>query len=223
MVSELISEKRAKKRAAKKRAADSERAAAELGAQHQGQVTTLASELSRRDAFIQRNVLSGPDAYSATPLETRPKNDDDSFYAFAPRRLRPEPDVLSIRSNPTLFVVGSDDESDNEESEPSNQARVGPSPRSLTTVPAVRVPAVRVRPSKIKTINLQLKGVQDKVDEVDEEVDLGTVSRDAKDAPELKKEEEDSGGDNTLESPPGKAPSLGEHSAEVKTTVAEAA
>ncbi|KAK4031209.1 hypothetical protein C8A01DRAFT_21540 [Parachaetomium inaequale] len=81
---------------AKVMAADLETAMAELGVQ-QGRAVSLQQELNRRDAFIDRNVIQGPDVYSAAP----------------PIRSR-DPVPEEVHSDP--FAVGSDEESSDEES-----------------------------------------------------------------------------------------------------------
>lgn len=220
------------RRRAKQMAASLDIAVAELGAQ-QAQAASLKRQLNRREAFIDRNILEGPEAYSRAPPEGRSQQSCGYPVGEAP---------------PHLFVVGSDDESDGGESEnDSNRdddenrwsvrgiGGLSPRPRAL-------VSAVRIQPSEIKTVTLRAKEIQSPG------VDSGfTVANVKGESPPhsqhiLKKKEspnnekpwkyskrEDVQPQNDsywptsrTQSPPEEAPRLAEGSTEVKVTTAEA-
>jgi hypothetical protein len=147
------------KRRTKQMAAELDNAMAELGAERK-RAASLDGRLRRQQAFIDRNVLAGPEAYSAASPEVYPKQSSN-----------PGPNETH---SDDLFVVGSDDESsdgDGDDEEP---------PRSPTPMAAVRV-----RRSAIKTIDLQPKAVQNQEAGMDATIARGRQPEDnVKDARE---------------------------------------
>ncbi|KAK3903738.1 hypothetical protein C8A05DRAFT_32509 [Staphylotrichum tortipilum] len=139
----------------KEMAADLEKALAELGVQREA-ASALERSLRCRDAFIDRNVLEGPEVFSAGAPEAA--GPEPAF----PSRLE-EDDAGS-----DLFVVGCDEESNDSGIGSSDDGREddesvcsvsvsalhdendGPAPRSPTAVSAVRI-----RPNDIKTVILR--------------------------------------------------------------------
>ena len=155
------------RRRVKDMAANLGNAVAELGLQRDRAVS-LERELDRRDAFIDRNVLEGPEAFSvvfpaAWPNESsRPKESTSA----CPDEARAD-----------LFVVGDDDESNGSDSNSGDDSDGGSAwwvetfpggspdtPRSPTLVSAVRV-----RRSQIKTIEVCRHECQN------QQLDLGTA------------------------------------------------
>ncbi|KAK4100379.1 hypothetical protein N658DRAFT_497375 [Parathielavia hyrcaniae] len=132
----ILSARKATRRA-KQTAADLDSAVAELGAQR-SRAASLERRLSRQEAFIERNVLAGPEAYSAASPEVV-RHERSSF---PPCRW----DGTPVED---LFVVGSDVESVDGGEDDGDLCR-----RSCTPP----VAAVRVRRSAIKTIDLPPRG-----------------------------------------------------------------
>ncbi|KAH6847327.1 hypothetical protein B0I37DRAFT_430806 [Chaetomium sp. MPI-CAGE-AT-0009] len=104
---------------------------AELGLQRT-RAELLTRELNRRDTFISRNTLRGPEAYSAAAPET----------------------------NPGLFVVGSDNEGDSSDSDSDNDSdeSMGSFRGTKAVQPPTATPVTQVQPSEIKPITLPPKG-----------------------------------------------------------------
>lgn len=147
---------------ANKISAELDNTAAELGVQ-QERASSLEKELIKRDVFIMRNVLKGPEAYAfpePRPRQSRPAEDHDD-----------------------RFTVGSDDDSDVDDEENwSIRCVAGGSLRSLTPQPAILV-----QPGSVKTVTLQSRRPQNLRD-----VDLDRPSskddepgEDAADQPEV--------------------------------------
>ena len=105
----------------RKAAAKVDSAVTELGLE-KNRAELLKKDLSRRDILISRNTLSGPEAYPAAVPEV----------------------------HPGPFVVGSDDESDNSDSDRSVESSQG----RWAARPRRAVPATQVQPSEIKPITL---------------------------------------------------------------------
>jgi hypothetical protein len=129
-------------------------AVAELGLQ-KNRAVSLERELGRRDAFIDRNVLEGPDAYSSASPAAWP---NESGRPKGSTSARPD------EARAGLFVVGNDDESDGDSGDDSDDSDAGSgSTWWVETLPGgspdsplspTPVPAVRVRRSQIKTIDV---------------------------------------------------------------------
>jgi hypothetical protein len=149
------------KRRTKQMAAELDNAMAELGAERK-RAASLDGRLRRQQAFIDRNVLAGPEAYSAASPEVCPTRPSDSSPDEAP--------------NDDLFVVGSHDES-------SDGEKGGEEPPRSPTPMA----AVRVRRSAIKTIDLQRKAGQNQGAGLDATISRGRQPqsnvKDAREAP----------------------------------------
>jgi hypothetical protein len=135
------------KRKAKQMATGLDNAMAELGAQ-KNRAASLERRLKRQEAFIDRNVLGGPEAYSVASPELCPRQPS-----------HPGPDEAPTDH---LFVVGSDDEDDDE------------TPRSPTPVAAVVV-----RRGAIRTIDIQPKGLQNRGAGFDTTVSQGRQPQDS--------------------------------------------
>lgn len=114
---------------------------AELGVQR-GRAASLERELGRREAFIERNILSGPEAFSAATPE------NSEVYQKKSTRDAGHHDV---------FVVGSDEESDDDKALRAIRVILDGSPPAFAPTP---MSVVRVRPSEIKTITVRPRSVQ---------------------------------------------------------------
>ncbi|KAK3290690.1 uncharacterized protein B0H64DRAFT_478991 [Chaetomium fimeti] len=115
-------------------AAKVDSAMAELGLQ-MNRAELLTQELNRRDTFISRNTLRGPEAYSAAAPE----------------------------AHPGLFVVGSDDEGDSSDSDSDSDSDSNNDEivESFRGTKAARSPTIllvaQVQPSQIRPITLSPK------------------------------------------------------------------
>ena len=140
-------------------AADLDNTRAELGVQRD-RASSLQRTLNIRDAFIELNFVNGPEAHLAAAFGNGSKRGRDSH-----------PD----EADDGLFVVGSDDESDydDEGGEWSTSANDGGSPCSPWS--PIPVAAVRIRPSEIKTVTLQLRRIPTQGVPT-QDVDLGTIA-----------------------------------------------
>jgi hypothetical protein len=157
------------RRRVKDMAANLGNAVAELGLQR-GRAVSLERELGRRDAFIDRNVLEGPDAYSVVSPAAWPNESS---------RPKESTSACPDEGRAALFVAGDDDESNGSDSDSDSgddsDARSAwwvetlPGGSSDTPRSPTPVPAVRVRRSQIKTIEVCRHECQN------QQLDLGTA------------------------------------------------
>ncbi|KAL2166065.1 hypothetical protein VTG60DRAFT_3321 [Thermothelomyces hinnuleus] len=151
VVSSIVESLRSRKRA-RDFVGKLDNAVAELGVER-SRTISLQQELSRREAFIDRNMLMGPEAVSAAPFEECPTQCEEYRPEFAL-------DSASALGSDDGNSDRDDDDHDDGVGEGGLSAEITPDVAVKAVQSCTAMSAVRVRPDQIKTIALVPKGWQ---------------------------------------------------------------
>lgn len=142
------------RRRAREFAGKLDNAVAELGIERSHTIS-LRHELRRRDSFIDRNILKGPEAVSVAPLQGRPTLCQEHRPEFV------RDDSSALRSDDGNGDSGHDDR-DYGAGKGDRRAEITPETADRAVHSCTAMSAVRVRPGQIKMIVLVPKRMADR-------------------------------------------------------------